>query len=131
MAVWSSVLGGGRHSQDAHNERPALGLLGVLIAPPTATLIQMAISRAREFVAHEAAAHIGGNPLALANALRKPEASRRVVPMERADPATAHLFILNPIASGGIVKLFSTHPPTRECITRLEAMAYRRTRATA
>ena len=125
MAIWSVFLGGGGHSEDDEHGHPAGGLLALLIAPVAATLIQLAISRAREFLADEAAARVSGNPLALASALRKLEYARIRVPMERANPATAHLFIVSPFFGGGLAKLFSTHPPSRERIARLEAMALR------
>ncbi len=122
MAIWGTFLGGTSDSEDEENGHPAGGLLALLIAPVAATLIQMAIPRAREFLADEAGARFSGNPLALANALRKLEYARHRVPMEHGDPATAHLFIVNPFVGAGLAKLFSTHPPTEERIARLEAM---------
>jgi heat shock protein HtpX len=85
----------------------------------------MAISRAREYLADEAAGRISGNPLALAEALRKLEQGRHFIPMQQGNPAMAHLFIVNPFAGGGLIQLFSTHPPIEERIARLEAMAFR------
>jgi len=99
------------------------GLLGVLIAPLAATLVQMSISRTREFLADEAAARVTSDPLALAQALRKIEAWSERIPMHSGSPATAHLFIQNPFNGGGLVSLFRTHPPTEERVARLEAMA--------
>jgi heat shock protein HtpX len=122
MAIWGAFLGGGSNSEDDDQGHPAGGLLALLIAPVAATLIQMAISRAREFLADEAAARFSRNPLALANALRKLEYARHRVPMQHGNPATAHLFIVNPFSGAGLAKLFSTHPPTEERIARLEAM---------
>jgi heat shock protein HtpX len=122
MAMWSTFLGGASHSDDEEQGHPAGGLLALLIAPVAATLIQMAISRAREFLADEAGARISGNPLALAGALRKLEFARNRVPMQHGSPAMAHLFIVNPFVGAALVKLFSTHPPTEERIARLEAM---------
>ena len=95
------------------------------MAPLAATLIQMAISRGREFVADEAAARITGKPLALASALRKIQSCSARLPLTSATPATAHLFIQNPFAGGGLPRLFSTHPPAEVRIERLEAMAAR------
>jgi heat shock protein HtpX len=85
----------------------------------------MAISRSREFLADDAAARYTGDPMALAHALRKIELGNQRSPMQRATPATAHLYISNPFRGGGLLKLFSTHPPTAERIARLEAMAGR------
>jgi heat shock protein HtpX len=124
MAMWGTLIGGTSESEE--QEHPAgVGLLGLLVAPIAATLIQMAISRAREYLADEAGGRISGNPLALAEALRKLEHSRHVIPMQQGNPAMAHLFIVNPFAGGGFVQLFSTHPPNEERIARLEAMAFR------
>ena len=86
-------------------------------------LIQLAISRSREFMADESGAQMAGNPLSLASALRKLETRAQQIPMN-ASPSTAHMFIVNPLSGGGITKLFSTHPPMEERIARLEAMAY-------
>lgn len=123
-AMWSSLFGGGRSSGDQeHGSHPLSGILGIIVAPLAATLIQTAISRGREFVADEAAAKITGNPLALASALRKIESWSGRLPMDSASPATAHLFIQNPLPSGGLQRLFSTHPPTKVRVERLEAMA--------
>ena len=124
MAMWGTLMGGTNESEE--EEHPAgVGLLGLFVAPIAATLIQMAISRAREYLADEAAGRISGNPLALAEALRKLEQGRHSIPMQHGDPAMAHLFIVNPFAGGGLVRLFSTHPLTEERIARLEAMAFR------
>ena len=88
-----------------------------------AILVQMAISRSREFAADAGAAQITGRPLSLANALRRLEqAAERRAPVA-ASPATAHMFIVNPLRGGGVMKLFSTHPPTEERIERLSAIA--------
>jgi heat shock protein HtpX len=86
-------------------------------------LIQMAISRSREYEADRGGAEMAGNPLSLANALRKLEAKAKEVPMN-ATPATAHMFIVNPLRGGGITSLFSTHPPMEERVARLEQMVY-------
>jgi heat shock protein HtpX len=119
MAFWSSLFGG---SDDEEGGNPVGGLLGVMIAPFAAMLIQMAISRSREFIADESGARLSGNPLALASALRKIEGWSKKVPIHSGSPATAHLFIINPFAGGGLGRLFSTHPATVERIKRLEAM---------
>ncbi len=121
-AMWGSLLGQHRSEED-EGGNPMAGLVGVLIAPLAATLVQMSISRAREFLADEAAARYTGTPLALASALRKIEVWSRRVPMETGTPATAHLLILNPFSGEGLARLFSTHPPVEERIARLVAMA--------
>ena len=95
----------------------------MIVAPLAAMLIQMAISRSREFLADEGGAKIAGNPLSLANALRKLELKAEQIPMD-ASPATAHMFIVSPLSGKGLVSLFSTHPPMEERIARLEAMVY-------
>ncbi len=117
------MFGGGRSSSDRGGGSPAVGLVMMLVAPFAAMLIQMAISRSREFLADEGGANMAGNPLSLANALRKLETRAHQIPMN-ASPSTAHMFIVNPLSAGGIAKLFSTHPPMEERIARLEAMAH-------
>ena len=119
MAFWGALFGG---SDDEEGGSPLGGLLGVMLAPFAAMLIQMAISRSREFIADETGAKLSGNPLALASALRKIEAWSNEVPIQNGTPATSHLFIINPFAGGGLSKLFSTHPATQKRIERLEAM---------
>jgi heat shock protein HtpX len=119
MIFFNSLFGG---SDDEESGNPIGGLLGIMIAPFAAMLIQMAISRSREYIADETGAKLSGNPLALASALRKIESWSQKVPIHSGSPATAHLFIINPFAGGGLGKLFSTHPQTAERIKRLEAM---------
>jgi len=122
MAQWAAIFGGGRDRDEEGG-----GLLSVLVmaivAPLAAMLIQMAISRSREFDADKGGAVYSGNPLYLAGALRKLEMANRQIPMD-ANPATAHMFIVNPLTGGGLMSLFSTHPPIEERIRRLEAMVY-------
>ena len=122
-AMWGSLFGGSASSEEEEGSHPMTGLLGVLVAPLAATLVQMSISRAREFMADEAAARFTGAPLAMASALRKIEAWSREVPMQGGSPATAHLFIHNPFSVEGLASLFSTHPPTEQRVARLMAMA--------
>jgi heat shock protein HtpX len=122
MAAWGAMLGTGRSEEGEEGSGPLAGLFGVLIAPFAAMLIQMAISRSREFMADEYAARLTGHPLALASALRRIEAWSRRVPTPAGSPATAHMFIINPFSGGGLVQLFSTHPATAARIARLEAM---------
>lgn len=126
MAMWGMMWGGGRRdSEDRGGGHPLIGLLGIVLAPIAASLIQLAISRSREFMADETGANLTGNPLALAGALKKIEGWKREVPLEGGTPATAHLFIINPFSSEGLAHLFSTHPSTTERVRRLEEMAYR------
>jgi heat shock protein HtpX len=99
------------------------GILMIILAPIAALLIQMAISRSREYQADATGARICGNPLWLANALRKLEVGSQRVPLD-ANPATAHMFIVNPLRGGGLRNLFSTHPPLEDRIARLESMVY-------
>ncbi len=98
-------------------------IVAIIVAPIAAALIQMAISRSREYEADATGARICGNPLWLANALRKLEVQSKRVPLD-ANPATAHMFIVNPLRGGGLTNLFSTHPPMEERIARLESMVY-------
>jgi heat shock protein HtpX len=121
MAMYASIFGGG--SRDRDNSNPIGEILLLILAPIAAMLIQFAVSRSREFAADEGGAKICGKPLSLANALRKLERGVERVPMENAGTATAHMFIVNPLRGGGIMKLFSTHPPTEERIARLEELA--------
>jgi heat shock protein HtpX len=122
MAQWAAMFGGGRDSDDEGGGVFGMILMAIL-APIAAMLIQMAISRSREFGADTGGAEISGNPLYLAGALRKLEMANQQIPMD-ANPATAHMFIVNPLSGGGMLALFSTHPPLEERIRRLEAMAY-------
>ncbi|MDZ7291322.1 MAG: zinc metalloprotease HtpX [candidate division KSB1 bacterium] len=121
MAQWAMIFGGGRSSDDEHGQNPLAMLAAIIIAPIAAMLIQMAISRSREYVADEGGARIAGNPRYLANALRKLHNAAQRIPMQ-ANPATAHMFIVSPLSGGGIASLFSTHPPMEKRIARLEGM---------
>ena len=124
MLQWGAILGGGRSSDDGEGSGGLLGSLALaIIAPIAAMLVQMAVSRSREYLADETGARICGQPLALANALRKLHTAARRIPMPEARPASAHLFIVNPLTGGGLTALFSTHPPMEERIRRLEASA--------
>lgn len=124
MAMWGMMLGGRSDDDDEGGGGGLIGgLLGIIIAPIAAGLIQMAISRSREFLADETGAHISGDPLALASALRKIERFSQQVPMHSGTPATAHLFIINPFKGVAMANLFSTHPPTEARVERLESIA--------
>jgi heat shock protein HtpX len=94
----------------------------MILAPFAAILIQMAISRSREYQADATGARLCGNPIWLASALKKLDTASKHVPMD-ACTATAHMFIVNPLRGGGVAKLFSTHPPMDERVSRLEKMA--------
>ena len=121
MAQWAMIFGGGRSSDDDEGGSPIAGLLMIILAPIAAMVIQMAISRSREYVADADGARIAGNPRYLSNALRKLHNASQQIPMH-ATPATAHMFIVSPLSSGGIVSLFSTHPPMEKRIEKLESM---------
>ena len=124
MLQWGAMLGAGRSDEDGEGAGGLIGSLAMaIIAPIAAMLIQMAVSRSREYLADESGARICGRPLALANALRKLHSASQMIPMQAARPATAHMFIVNPLTGGSLLKLFSTHPPMEERISRLEAMA--------
>ncbi len=116
-------LFGGRG--DGERPNPIVGLIVMILAPVAAMLIQMAISRAREFEADRGGAEICRDPNALADALAKMERYAQGVPLEAAEahPATAQMMIINPLSGGGMQNLFSTHPATEERIARLRAMA--------
>jgi heat shock protein HtpX len=116
MGYYASLFGGGRGSRDRNGGLSALLML--IVAPIAATLIQLAISRSREYEADATGAHTTGNPYALASALQKLEDYSKRLPLQ-ATPSTAHLFIIAPLIGGGIGSLFSTHPPTKERIRRL------------
>lgn len=118
MAHWGMIFG--NRGQDRGH--PIVTLLMIILAPLAALFVQMAISRRREYGADSTGAFISADPLSLANALRKLQRGVERVPME-ANPATAHLFIVNPLLGGGLRNLFSTHPPIEERVRRLENMA--------
>lgn len=121
-AMWGAMVSGGHSSDEEHGSSPLGGLIGIILAPILAGLIQMAISRSREFQADENGARMTGDPLSLAAALRKIEVISRNTPLQAGSPATAHLFILNPFAGSGLLRLFSTHPSTEARIRRLHAL---------
>jgi heat shock protein HtpX len=123
MAQWAAMFGGMRRDSDEDSGGGVFGALFMaILAPIAAMLIQMAISRAREFQADATGARVAGKPWGLAKALEKMEMASRAVPMQ-ASPATAHLFIVNPLSGGSLLSLFSTHPPIQERIARLRSMA--------
>jgi heat shock protein HtpX len=111
MAMYAGMFGGGRDDREEGGTNPIALIAMMILAPIAAMLIQMAISRSREFAADAGAAEITGNPRALADALRKIDALAKRVPLD-ANPATAHMFIVKPFSGQGLMGLFSTHPPT-------------------
>jgi len=120
MARWAMIFGGGRDDRD--REGGILGELAlVILAPLAAALIQMAISRSREYDADAASAKYVGSPYPLINGLQKLETYSKRIPMD-ASPSTAHLFIIKPFTGKSLMRLFSTHPSTEERIARLQAM---------
>ncbi|MGZ3494995.1 MAG: zinc metalloprotease HtpX [Thermodesulfobacteriota bacterium] len=124
MARWGAMFGGFGRSDDDEGGGGGniiVVLIVSIFASIAAMLIQMAISRSREYLADEGGAHLS-NPLSLAKALEKLEMASQQIPMN-ANPSTAHLFIVNPLKGGGVLSLFSTHPPIEERIARLEEMA--------
>jgi heat shock protein HtpX len=122
MAQWGAIFGFGRRDDEDSGGGGMLGLLAMaILAPIAATLIQLAISRSREYFADSTGAGIAGAPSGLARALEKLHYASQRLPMD-ANPATAHLFIVNPLSGGSLVNLFSTHPPIEERIRRLRRM---------
>lgn len=124
MAQWALIFGGLGGGDDEDEGAGGLvgGLLMIILAPIAAAIIQFAISRSREYAADAGGAAIAGDPLALASALRKLERGAEIMPTT-AQPAMAHQYIINPFSGGGMLALFSTHPPVAERIARLEALA--------
>jgi len=121
MAGWAMMFGRGNDDDDAGNGIASLVLL--IVAPIAATLIQLAISRSREFAADAGGSSISKNPLGLASALGKISRANQLKPVNHVTPASAHMFIVNPLSGGGVMKLFSTHPPVEERIKRLQEIA--------
>jgi heat shock protein HtpX len=127
MAQWAAIFGGGRDRDEEGGGGGIFGLLFMMIvAPIAAMLIQMAVSRSREYGADDSGAKVTGDPLALASALRKLHMGAQNIPLHANNAtanATAHMFIVNPLSGRALASLFSTHPPMEERIARLEAMA--------
>lgn len=123
IAQWAMIFGGRSSDDEGEGGSPIVAIVMMIVAPIAAMLVQMAISRSREYGADAGGAAIAGNPLSLARALKKLQTASERIPME-ANGATAHMFIVNPLSGGALMKLFSTHPPMEERIARLEEMAY-------
>lgn len=120
LAHIAMIFGG--HGSDDDGPNPIMLLVLVIVAPIAAMLIQLAISRSREYAADQGGARYAGTPLPLASALRQLTRGNQIHPTH-AEPATAHMYIVSPLTGGGIASLFSTHPPIEERVRRLEAMA--------
>ncbi len=118
MAQWAMIFGG----NDDEDSNPVAMIAMMILAPIAAMLVQMAISRSREYGADAKGAQLCGNPHSLASALRKLESANQRSPMPKVNEATAHMFIVNPLSGKKFAKLFSTHPPMEERIRRLESM---------
>ena len=117
MAQFAALFGGGR-SDDREGSNPFAMIATIIFAPIAAMLVQAAISRSREFLADAGGAKIAGTPYGLMNALRKLEMGSKQIPLD-ANPATAHMFIIKPFSGGGLLSMFSTHPPTEQRIQAL------------
>jgi heat shock protein HtpX len=124
MARWGLILGGFGRGSDREEGNPLAALLLIILAPIAALMIQMWISRTREYNADSYGAQLAGDPLALANALRRLEHYNRQIPMD-VNPAREGMFIVSPFSGQAVMRLFSTHPPLEERIRRLEEMAVR------
>ena len=126
MLQWGAMMGAGRDDEEGGGLGGMIGSLAMaILAPLMAMLIQMAVSRSREYLADATGAEISGKPRALASALGKLQQASRMIPMGAQTPATAHMFIVNPLTGGSLMNLFSTHPPMEERIARLQAMSMR------
>jgi heat shock protein HtpX len=124
IARWGAIFGFGGGNDDEGGGGNILVLIVMsIVAPLAAVLIQMAISRSREYLADETGARLAENPRSLASALEKLAQASKRIPMQEAKPATAHMFIVNPLSGGGFASWFSTHPPVEERVRRLRAMA--------
>ena len=123
MAQFAAIFGGGRDDREQGGGGMIGLLVAMIVAPIAALMIQMAISRSREYQADATGARISGKPMGLAHALLKLERGSQYVPSD-ANPATAHMFIVNPLRGGGVLSLFSTHPATADRVARLETMAH-------
>ncbi len=122
MAQWAAMFGGRSRDDDEGGSNPIAMILLAVLAPIAALLVQMAVSRSREFQADATGARVAGRPWGLAKALEKLQMANQAMPMANATPATAHLFIVNPLSGQTLMRLFSTHPPLEERIARLRAM---------
>ncbi len=122
MAMWSTIFGGGRN-RNAGEGAIILAIVGMILAPIAAMLVQLSISRSREYKADYSGAKLLGQPLALASALQKLETTNRRHPIQFGTPASSGLFIVNPFRASTLTSLFSTHPPIERRIKRLQDLA--------
>ena len=122
MAQWAAMFGGRSRDDEEGGSYPIAMILLAILAPIAALLVQMAVSRSREFQADATGAQVAGRSWGLAKALEKLQMANQAMPMADATPATAHLFIVNPLSGETLMRLFSTHPPLEERIARLRAM---------
>lgn len=122
IAMWNSIFGGGR-SRNASEGTAIIAILGMILAPIAAMLVQLSISRSREYKADYSGARTIGQPLALASALQKLETANRRRPLLFGSPASSSLFIVNPFSATTFTRIFSTHPPIEERIRRLQDLA--------
>jgi len=122
MARWAAIFGGGRSDQEGSNILELL-FLAILI-PFIATVVRLAMSRSREYLADSTGARIIKDPDSLANALKKLEASNKYIPMKMGSEATSHMFIVNPFSAKSLLSIFSTHPPVEKRVSRLRSMAF-------
>jgi len=120
MVKWAAIFGMG--GDDEEGGSPLMAIVLAIVAPIAAMLIQMAISRSREYLADQSGARYAGNPEFLASALQKLEEASKRAPMRHGNPATAHMFIVNPFSATSMANLFSTHPPIQERVKRLRSM---------
>lgn len=128
MAQWAMIFGGRSSDEEGGGGNPIAAIVMMIVGPIAAMMVQMAISRSREYSADAGGARIASNPLYLANALKKLHMASQRIPMH-ANPATSHMFIVNPLSGGGLLTLFSTHPPIEERIERLKSMELSRKRS--
>jgi len=122
MAQWAAMFGGRGRDDEEGGSNPIAMILLAILAPIAALLVQMAVSRSREFQADATGAKVAGKSWGLMKALEKLQIANQQMPMADATPATAHLFIVNPLSGATLSRLFSTHPPLEERIARLRAM---------
>ncbi|MCF8037895.1 MAG: zinc metalloprotease HtpX [Desulfohalobiaceae bacterium] len=120
MVKWAAIFGMGGNDDEGGN--PLLAIILAIVAPIAAMLIQMAISRSREYLADRSGAELSGNPGYLASALEKLDAYSKKMPMKQGNPSTAHMFIVNPFSGQNLANLFSTHPPVQERVKRLRSL---------
>jgi heat shock protein HtpX len=124
MARWAAIFGG--YSRNRRGSGNLFSLLAVsIVAPIAAIIVQLAISRSREYAADRQGAYFAKDPNGLASALRRLREASKARPMQQASPQTAHLFIVNPFSAAGVARLFSTHPPIEERVRRLRSLSLR------